>query len=172
MPDRSEISRFEKENPGFLSITPVLLSKEGSCIKLCDFYENIDSIVNILKQQNDVVEFEVIYTSNGFTGFTYIKERYILDEEGVHVCFSCDADEAYALGYEAPVIKTDGDSVSETSFTDNRIICRYKSHEYIIETESCNIKIDGEYANRNGIYEKAVILRKDNKPLNICFKIN
>lgn len=172
MPDRSEISRFEKENPGFLSITPVLFSKEGWCIRLCDFYENIESEMDVFKQQENSVEFEVTYKSECFTGFTYIKERYTLDEEGVHVCFSCDTDKTYALGYEVPVIKTDGESVSETSFTDNRIICRYKNHEYVTETEGCDIKTDGEYANRNGIYEKAVISRKDNKPLYICFKIN
>jgi len=31
--------------------------------------------------------------------------------------------------------------------------------------------MNGEYANRNGIYEKAILAGKDNKPFNINFKI-
>ncbi len=171
MPDREEISVYEKENPGYLSITPVIIGKDGDCIRLCDFYENIESKLDIFKQAEDIVEFAVTYKSESFTGFTYIKERYILDKEGVHVCFSCDTEETYTLGYEVPVIRTDGNAVSETSFTDKMIICRYKNHEYIIETEGCSITMDDEYSNRNGIYDKAVVLRKGNKPLNINFKI-
>ena len=170
MPDRDKIAPFMTDNPGFLSICPGLINEEGKLIQLCDFSKELESKVNVTKEKADCVEFDITYTSASFTGFTYMKEHYLLDEKGLNVCFTTDACETYERVYIVPVIKTNKESDSVISIEKDTLIAQYKQHTYTVTSKGCTLDIQEDYANRNGIYKKVVFKIRDEK-ININFEI-
>ena len=170
-PVQSEFNTLIRENPGFLSLCPAFKSEDNKIIALCDFYENLNSVLNAAKQQSDLIQFDITYTSPGFTGFTYIKEGYKLNEEGLSVCFTTDASETYKRMYLVPIIKTNKENDSAVKIDNDTVTVDYRQHKYTVSAKDCTVEIKEEYANRNGVYSKVEFLSKRDK-IEINFSID
>ena len=135
---------------------------EGEIQYLSDISCDIDYKLNVIKCTDDIVEFSVVYYGSALNGCSAVEERYTLDIEGVHIAARLIEPKFNRIYYRVPLFMSNGKDLGEVTALSDRTV-EIKMNDNFLKVEidgSINVS-DKKYANRNGEYAVADILKSN-----------